>query len=219
MAGLDSVRTQLKKIHNQAQMLTSAFISLDKSFEAESDRLARQEAVHRIKMIRTTITGDLERIRDSESTANSAQVKTDEVVSFFGDTIKLIATTTTKNRRTRNFVNSVFNTNPSDNLPYGKVKVCIGSKGLPDDVRVVSISELARESNRLESDIIASLKNQGFLLLSEKNFSSLIEKLVEMIQEEGLVLPVPTEKVAELTTPNRPEWQAVKTSQTQFNLP
>jgi hypothetical protein len=71
----------------------------------------------------------------------------------------------------------------------------------------------------LESDVINTLKNRGFLLLSEKAFCYLIEKLVEMIREEGLVLPVPTEKIAELTTPNRPEWHAVKARQTLLNLP
>ena len=50
MAGLDSVHTNLKNIHDQAQMLTAAVISLNESFEAESIRLTRQEAVHRLKI-------------------------------------------------------------------------------------------------------------------------------------------------------------------------
>ena len=111
MAGLDSFHTQLKNIYDQSQMLTSAVISLDKSFEAESDRLNRQEAVHHLKMIRTTITGDLERIRNSESTAKYGQTKADAVFSLTGGAIKLLTRALTDNQQTRNFVNNVFSTN------------------------------------------------------------------------------------------------------------
>jgi len=219
MAGLSSFHTQLKNIYDQSQMLTSAVISLDKSFETESDRLNRQEAVHHLMMIRTTITGDLERIRNSESTAKYGHTKADAVFSLTGGAIKLLTRALTDNQQTRNFVNNVFSTDTQDKPTFGTIRVCIGPKGLPNDVRAISVSELARKSNRLESEIIRELREKGDLILSEEAFCSLVDKLTGFIQEGHLVLPIPIEKVTELITTSRPEWRAVKPSQTQLNMP
>ncbi len=212
MESLDSARTSLKNIHDHAQILTAAVITLNDSFEAESDRLTRQEAIHHLKIIRTTIKEDLERIRNSENTAKYGQTKADVVFSLTGGAIKLLTGVLTDNQQTRNFVNNVFSTSHHNTPTFGTVMVCVGPKGLPCDVRVISVSELARKSNRLESNITRELREKGDLILSEEAFGSLIEKLVSRIREEGLALPVPIEKIVELMTLNRPEWQAVKTS-------
>ena len=74
---------------------------------------------------------------------------------------------------------------PADKPTFGTVMVCVGPKGLPGDVRVISVSELARKSNRLESDITRELREKGDLILSEETFCSLIDKLDEMVREEG----------------------------------
>jgi len=84
--------------------------------------------------------------------------------------------------------------------PFGTVLVSIGPKGLPDDVQVVSISELARQSNRQESEVISELREHGHLLFSEEAFSRLIDRLTSDVQEGRLLLPVPTEKLAEIRT-------------------
>jgi len=84
--------------------------------------------------------------------------------------------------------------------PFGTILVCIGPKGLPDDVGVISISELARESNREESEVISKLREGGHLLFSEEAFSRLIDRLTTDVQEGRLLLPVPTEKLAEIRT-------------------
>ena len=212
MAGLDSVRTNLKNIRDQSQMLTAAVISLNESFEAESIRLKRQEAVHRLKLMRTTILGDLERARGLESAARYAQTKTDVAYSLTGVAAKLLTAAVTDDHRTRKFVNNVFSTSHHDKPTFGTVMVCVGPKGIPGEICVVSISELARESNRLEADVTRELRDKGTLVLSEQTFCSLTDKLTELVREGHLVLPVPKEKVAELMTPNRLEWRPVKTS-------
>jgi len=172
MAGLDSVRTNLKNIHDHAQMLTSTTISLSQSFEAESIRLKRQEAVYRLKLIRTTILGDLERARGLESAARYAQIKGDAVISLTSGAIKLLTGALTDNQRTRNFVNDVFGTSAHDKPTFGTVMVCVGPKGLPGDTRAISVSELARKSKRLEADVTRELREKGDLILSEETFGN-----------------------------------------------
>ena len=212
MAGLDSVRTNLKNIYDGAQMLAATAISLNEAFEAETTRLKRQEAVRRVKSLRTTILEDLKRTRDLESTARYAQTKADAVISLTSSAIKLFTGALTDNPQTRNFVNGVFSTNRHDKPIFGTVMVCVGAKGLPCDVRVISVSELARQSNRLESDVTREMREKGDLILSEETFYSLMDKLTELVREGHLVLPVSKEQVAELTTPRLSEWRAVNIS-------
>jgi hypothetical protein len=83
--------------------------------------------------------------------------------------------------------------------------ICIGPKGLPDDVRAVSISQSARDSNRLEPEIVNRLQENGNLLFSEQVFSSLIDRLIAYIRQGKLCLPVSREKLAEIAGLNKPK--------------
>ena len=123
--------------------------------------------------------------------------------SIAGSIAKIIVAATTENQRARNFVNQVFDTDADKKRPYGTVMVCVGPKGLPDDVRVVSISELARESNRAESEIINELQKRGCLLFNEEAFSLLIDKLIIDVREGRLLLPISTEKLSQLKPSSR----------------
>ena len=65
---------------------------------------------------------------------------------------------------------------------------------------VVSISELARESNRPESEIIQKLQKGGCLLFSQERFSRLIDKLVIDVREGQVHLPIPIETLTGVET-------------------
>jgi hypothetical protein len=105
-----------------------------------------------------------------------------------------------KDERSSAFSDHLLRNLGGKRLPFGMVRVCIGPEGLPDDVGVVSISELARQSNRQESEVISELRERGHLLFSEEAFSRLIDRLTSDVQEGRLLLPVPTEKLAEIRT-------------------
>jgi len=55
-------------------------------------------------------------------------------------------------------------------------EAAIGPRGLPDDVKAVSVSQSARDSNRPEPEIVKKLQENGYLLLSEEAFSLLNEE-------------------------------------------
>jgi esterase/lipase superfamily enzyme len=144
MEGLESFHTYLKSFQHQAGILVEAAASLSKSFEAEADRLTREDGVQRLNAIQAAVAEELERARRLESTASYGYTKANLPFSITGSIVKIIVAASTENQRARNFVNQVFDTSTERKLPYGTVMVCVGPKGLPDDVRVVSISELAR---------------------------------------------------------------------------
>ena len=83
--------------------------------------------------------------------------------------------------------------------------VCIGPKGLPDDAKAVSVSQLARDSNRTEPEIVKGLRENGYLVFTEETFSYLIDRLVADVREGKLCLPISREKLADISGLNKPK--------------
>ena len=210
MEDLESFHAYLKNLRHQAGILAEAAVSLSKSFEAEADRLTREDGAQRLMSIHAAVAEELQRARWLEGSASYGYNKAKLAFSLTGSIVKIIAAATTENQRARDFVNHVFDTGAHKTRPYGTVMVCVGPKGLPDDVRVVSISELARESNRPESETIQELRKRGYLLFNQEAFSRLIDKLVIDVREGRLHLPIPIETLTGVETlrleDKRAEW-------------
>ncbi len=88
----------------------------------------------------------------------------------------------------------------SKEVPFGTILIAIGGKGILEDVKTISVSRLARESNQSETEVINRLKKDGSLLLNEDNFSRLIDKRVEEIMEGQLALPVSIQTLSQMQT-------------------
>ncbi len=200
MEGLESLHAHLKNLSHQAGILAEAAVSLSKSFEAEADRLTREDGAQRLKVIHAAIVEELDRSRRLEDAARYGSTKANLILSFTGFAAKIIVAATTENQRVCNLVDHVFDTSAEKKRPYGTVMVCVGPKGLPDDVRVVSISGLARKSNLSDSETIQEVQKRGYLLFNQGSFSRLIDKLVIDIREGRLHLPIPIETLTGVET-------------------
>jgi hypothetical protein len=200
MEGLESFHAYVKDLCHQAGILAEAAVSLGKSFEIEADRLTREDGAHRLKAIHAAVVEKLEWSKRLESAASYGYTKASLPFSIAGSIAKIIVAAATENQRARNFVNQVLDTDADKKRPYGTVMVCVGPKGLPDDVQVVSISELARKSNLSDSETIQELQKRGYLLFSQEAFSRLIDKLVIDVREGRSHLPISIEKLLEVGT-------------------
>jgi len=204
MENMKSFHDRLENLQQQARRLTSAGHPLITLFDEEAEWLSREDEVSRLRASHCDVMEQLERVKWSESSASYGDTKVNLIFSLTGLAAKTILASTTKNQRAWNIVNNVF-ASDAHKKPFGTVMVCVGPKGLPDDVRVVSIAELARKSKRLESEVTSELQKRGYLLLGEKAFSLLIDRLVDAVREGRLRLPVSREKLSE-STPSG-EWK------------
>jgi hypothetical protein len=115
-----------------------------------------------------------------------------------------------KNKQLRTISGHLLKNLGNKKSPFGTVLVCIGPGGLPDDARVVSVSQLARELNRQESEVINALQERGYLLFDEREFSLLIDRLMAEALEGRLHMPVPKEKLTEVIASGHLELRAEK---------
>ena len=83
----------------------------------------------------------------------------------------------------------------SKEIPYGRVLIAVGKKGLPGHISIVPVSRLARESNKTEPEVEASLKRDGYLLMAPEIFGELVGKLEQAVLDGSLSLPINVDRL------------------------
>jgi hypothetical protein len=198
MEGLTPYNTHLKNLKHQARRLTSAGLSLITLFAKEANRLNREDEASRLKALYSSIRQQLELAKRSEDSASYGHSQANLMFSLGGLAASGIIKMVSKNKRWSATAGHLLQSLNNEQRPFGRVLVCMGPRGLPDDVQVVSISQSARESNRPESEVINELQESGCLLFDEKVFSLLIDKLVDDVREGRLRLPISREILSQV---------------------
>ena len=161
----------LQNLRVRAGKLASAAESLATLLEQEAIRLKRGDEVARLKALRVAIARRIESARSEENSASSRYEKIRAIRSVAGFVTGLIAKT---NNDGLEIISHALIQPPVDGKPpFGTVLVRIGPGGVPEDVDVVSVSRLARDSRREQFRVIQDLKKAQNLLLTEENFSGL----------------------------------------------
>jgi len=199
MESLKSFHDHLENLQHQARKLTSAGLSLTELFAEEAKRLSREDEASRLRALCHAVVEQLERVKRNEGSESYAQSQVNMKVSLIALGMSAGRAMVSKNNRLSRISDSLKSAG-IEKLPFGNVLVCIGPKGLPEDVEVISISRLARESKRLESEVVNELQKRGYLLLSKEAFSLLIDKLVDAVRKGRLCLPISGEKLSEIKT-------------------
>ena len=202
MGNLKSFRDHLSDSQSQAKKLTETGLALNTLFTKEEARLKREDEASSLRVAHRAIVGQLQRLKDIEASASRGYSQTN-LMSFLGG---LAVTAIVSEGKRLSAITDYLLREPMDRQqPFGLVMVCIGPRGLPDDVRGVSISQLARDSGRPQHEIINKLQEDGHLLFTEEAFSILIDRLIDDVRAGKLHLPLSRDKLVEITRLNRPQ--------------
>ena len=199
MASLTTHSTYLKNLLRQAGRLTASAFSLSAIFAEEANRLSREDEASRLRRLYFSIRRQLDWVKSGEAAASYGYSQANLIASLGGLAVGGMIKMASKNKQLSAFADYLLKSPTDKELPFGLVLICIGPRGLLDDAGVVSISQLARESSRPESEIINKLQEGGCLLLDEKTFSLLIDRLIDDVREGRLHLPISREKLSEIT--------------------
>jgi hypothetical protein len=189
----------LDNLLSRAQLQVKAVESLGQVLAAEKESLRRLHWATQLDAIRDRVKREVEAERSRESAERSGfrERKFVGALVAFGVGVYKANTGrvneepfTAGVRQSKDYLQKT--------APFGTVMVSVGSRGLFGDVRVVSISRIAREQWRPESDVIATIKAKGSGLLTPDAFFCLIED-----QRQKLLIG-PTEASSMLPAPGRP---------------
>ncbi len=195
MGNLKPFHSQLKNLQDKAKNLTVTVLALNNLFAEEASRLNRWEEASRLKTLYFSISRQLEQVKSGEDSASCGYNQANLIVSLSRLAIGGVIKTASKNKKLLAFGDYLLKNPTNIKHPFGLILICIGPEGLPDSVEVVPVSQLARESNRPESEIINKLQEDGYLLFNEKTFSLLIDRLIDDVLEGRLRLPVSREEM------------------------
>ena len=200
MEGITPSHTCPKNLRCQARHLTSVVLSLINLFAKEARRLSRKDEASRLEGLCSSIRQQLYCVKSGEDAASYGNSQASLLISLGGLAVSGAIKMVSKDKQLSAFADYLLESPTSKERPFGMVLVCIGPKGLPDGVEVVSVSRLARESDRQECDVINELQKRGYLLFSEEAFSLLIDRLINGVLEGRLLLPISAEKLTEIKT-------------------
>jgi hypothetical protein len=195
MGSLKSFHDRLKNLHSESKRLIEARLALNTLFAEEETRLEREEEVSILQGVRRSIVEQLQRLRNVETSASCGHSQASAVLFV----AELAATAIVSQGNRASAIKDYLLRKATDKKePFGLVMVCVGPRGLPDDVEGVSISKLARESSRLEPEIVNKLQGDGYLLFGKEVFSSLIDKLIADLRHGKLRLPISRETLSDI---------------------
>ena len=202
MEGLKSFHEHLRNLRSQAEKLIDAGPALNALFAEEEIRLKQEDEASKLTAAHGTIVEKLKELRGIEASASLAHSEANAALFPVG----LALTALFSRNDTRSAIMDYLRRPSGDRQrPFGRVMVCVGPKGLPDDAKAISISQLARDSSRPEAEIVNRLQEDGYLVFSEEAYSSLTDKLVTDVRQGKLCLPISKEKLAEIVGLNRPK--------------
>jgi hypothetical protein len=201
MEGLKSFHDRLKDLQPQCEKLVETIVALNALFVEEEIRQKREDEVSILTRVHRAIMEQLRELKHSETSASLGHSEAN--LALFPIRLALAAIFSKNNLPSA--ITDYLLRGPDDrHRPFGTVMVCVGPKGLPDDARAVSIPRSARDSNRLEPEIVNGLRENGYLLFSEETFSYLIDKLTADVRQGKLRLPLSREKLADIAGLDKP---------------
>ena len=202
MESLKSFHDRLKNLQSQGKKLIEARLALNTQFAEEETLLKREDEVSILNVARCALVEQLQWLKHAEALASHGHSQANLVLFPVG---LIITAMVSRGNRLSAITDYLLHGSADRQQPFGLVMVCIGLKGLPDDARGVSISQLARESYRPEPEIMNKLQDDGYLLFSEEAFSLLIERLIGAVREGKLHLPVSRDKLVDITGLGKPK--------------
>ena len=170
-------------------------------FTEEETRLKREDEALILNTVQCAVMEQIQQLKRDEASANYGHNQANLVLSPVGLLLTAIAS---KGSRLSAFADYLLH-GPTTKQPFGLVMVCVGLNGLPDDVRGISISQLARESHRPGPEIMNKLRRDGSILFIEEEFSLLIDGITGDIRKGRLSLPISRAKLAEIAGRNKPK--------------
>lgn len=131
MENLTSHSASVKSLQLQAAKMVSAGPDLTALLDQEASCLKRKDEASRLIVLRSAIVEELDRARSMERAASYGHSKAKLTGSLIGLVAGIAIGTATQNKRLRAFSCDLLENLGGKGLPFGRVMVCIGPKGVP----------------------------------------------------------------------------------------
>lgn len=180
----------------QAREQAAVLEPLGEVFAQEAKRLVRYDQAVCLRWLKARVLHEVDDIQRMETAASYGFTKATLITGMTKLALGGLAAAVVRNRHALSIGAYLAESDLTRTSPFGKVMVAVGRGGLPDDVEVISLSRLARKSDKLESDIEAALQTHGYLLMTPDVFSRVLTELERRVLNGSLSLPVTSDQLS-----------------------
>ena len=177
------LRNLLANKLKEVKQLNDAFLDLDNRITEESGHIDILDRIARIDTLKARLVNKVERIRQEERSSEVAfsNIKLfSGVLGFFaGSMIGKIS----KQESPFALGGRLFIQELGKKSPFGTVMMALKDERKIEEIEIIAISRLARESKTTDAGTISSLKSQGFSLMTPEEFWETLDHFKETIKE------------------------------------
>ena len=191
METVTDCRLRLEVLRHRVTAQEDTLASLEETFAQEAEHLHRYDQAQRLDALEERIAREVNDIRRMETAAAYAFEKW----TLSSGLAKLaLGSLVAAVRHSREHPLSVGARLAQGDFertaPFGTVLVAVRPGGVPDDVKVVALSQQARELERTESEVVAALKARGYHTMTPESFFTALNELRRKVLNGDLALPV-----------------------------
>ena len=160
---MNTYRQLVEALCRQVREQASTLEPLGDVFAQEAKRIFRHDQVRRLRSLKNRVLSEVDNIQRKETSASLGFTTATLVTSMVDFALGGLVAAVVRNRRMLSIGAYLAESALTKTAPFDTVAVAVGPSGLPDDVEAISLSHFARELDRLESDIEATLRTNGYL--------------------------------------------------------
>jgi hypothetical protein len=152
--------------------------------------LTRHDQAMRLRNLKSKILDDVKSLLDEESSAKSGFNKGKLLHTPLSFAIGGLAGVLLHHEKPLETGLNAAKSTLGSKLTFGTVLVAIGQGSLPDDVKAISLSALARQFWMAESAMRKTVVAKGYFLITPRVFAAAMDEIEHVVLEGTLSLPV-----------------------------
>ena len=170
-------------------------------FTGTATYLTKRDQAARLRSLKSKVIADVKFLLDAESSAKSGFIEGKLLSTPLSFAIGGLAGMLLQHEKPVEAGLNAVGAALSKKLPFGTVVIAIGKGGIPEDVKVVPISALARKSKTTEAEVRTTIIGRGYFLIPPEAFATTIDKIEKLVLDGALSLPVPAKELIKRNAP------------------
>lgn len=167
---------------------------LSSAFAGSATNLARRDQAECVRNLKSRVLAEVKRLLDMESSAKSGFTEAKFIYAPLTFAITACIEDLLHHKNPADKALKAAGETISKKLPFGTVVIAIGKGGIPEDVKVVPISALARESKATEAEVRTTIIGRGYFLITPEAFATTIDEIEKLVLDGALSLPLPAKE-------------------------
>ena len=195
MESLSRHRKQLQALRYGVQRQVNGLEALGKAFAQEGERLGRHDKAWRLRELKADVMGQVAHLLDREAAAEASFHKANLTIGLAKFAFGSMLAVAKNSQEHPLLVGARLGASEvRKEAPFRSVVIAVTPEAV-EDVKVISVSQLARDWGSSESYVKTAIKKDGRLLFTPENFYLVLDRLEYELIGGSMAVPAVNAKL------------------------